>query len=161
MLPCRIGFARRWLSLEWPATHGRKSAEIHWIWSREKGERMKRTIIAVLFLIMALAATLAFMRKNSPGGAVKGTPSILFFTASPVEVARGESVTLDWETQVVDSVKLEWGPESNPRGNLQRREGLPPAGSLTLPVQEDTIFVLECETGPVQMCTQSASVRVR
>jgi hypothetical protein len=122
---------------------------------------MKRTVILALFLMLAFAGTLAFVRSRSKPDITAETPTIMFFTASPQDIQRGGTVTLDWETQKVPTVALEWGPAGSPRDNLQKREGLPPTGTMTFEPQEDTIYVLECETTPVQMCTESASVRVR
>jgi hypothetical protein len=122
---------------------------------------MKRTLIVVLFLMLAFGGTLAYMRSRPRPGGTGGTPTILFFAATPQEIIRGETVTLDWETQNVPTVAVKWGPSYNPDGNLQTRAGLPPVGSLTFQPQRDTIYVLECETTPPQMCMESASVHVR
>lgn len=120
---------------------------------------MKRTLL-LLFLFFALAGTLALMRN--PTTQVSAViPAIVSFTAAPQAIGPGESVTLNWETRGVDSVTIQWGPENNPRDNMQKRVGLPPSGTMTFQPQEDTIYVLECETVPVQGCIQSASVRVR
>lgn len=122
---------------------------------------MRRTLIVVLFLMLAFGGTLAFMRSRPRPGVTAETPAILFFTATPQEIIRGETVTLDWETQSVPTVAVKWGTSDNPGGNLETREGLPPVGSLTFQPQQDTIYVLECETTPLRMCIESASVRVR
>jgi hypothetical protein len=122
---------------------------------------MKRAVVLALLLLLVLAASLAFMRNHSSPRVPAGLPAIVSFTANPQQIGRGESVTLDWETQGVDTVAVEWGPADSPRGRMERREGLPPMGTQTFQPQEDTIYVLECETGPVPACTESTSVRVR
>jgi hypothetical protein len=57
---------------------------------------------------------------------------------------------------------MEWGPQNHPRGNVQRRSGLPPAGTMTDQPEEDTVYVLNCETASGQTCmSASATVRVK
>ena len=118
---------------------------------------MKRILLLVMFLLLALAATLAVVRNR----AAAVSPAILSFTATPQEIRRGESVQLDWSTEGVPTLALAWGPENGLRNNMQKREGLAPSGTMTFQPQEDTIYVLECETRPVLGCSASASVRVR
>jgi len=120
---------------------------------------MKRTLILVVLLLLALAVTLAVVHSRAARAAA--SPSIISFTATSREIRRGESVSLNWETEGVATVALEWGPENNPRYNMEKREGLPPSGTMTFQPQEDTIYVLECETTPAPLCTESATVRVR
>jgi hypothetical protein len=116
---------------------------------------MKRTVLLVVILLLVLAGTMAVMR-------VLADPvAIISFTATPRVVMRGESVTLDWQTRGVPTVAIEWGPELNPGFNMQKKRGLPPSGMETFEPQEDTIYVLECETVPADACSQSVSVRVR
>jgi len=122
---------------------------------------MKRTVVLVLFLLLAFAGTLAYVQSRPKPWLTTETPTIMFFMASPQEIPRGGTVTLDWQTRHVPAVALEWGPVGSERGSLQKREGLPATGTMTFQPQEDTIYVLECETTPAQMCTESASVRMR
>jgi len=45
---------------------------------------------------------------------------------------------------------------------MERRTGLPPVGTLKVQPTEDTVYVIECEGGSGQTCTQaSATVRVK
>lgn len=89
-------------------------------------------------------------------------PEIVSFTATPKVISPGQTVTVAWETHGVTSVTVAWAPESNPRGHMQRRAGLPPSGATTFQPQEPTAFVLECDPSPGQMCTAaSATVRMR
>jgi hypothetical protein len=125
------------------------------------GGGRKRTFIVALFLLLAFAGSLAYVQSRPKPWLTAETPTIMFFMASPQEISRGETVTLDWQTRQVPTLALEWGPAGKPRENMQKREGLPPTGTMTFQPQEDTIYVLECETTPAQMCTESASVRVR
>lgn len=120
---------------------------------------MKRILLVVLLLLFALAGTLAVVRSRAARPA--STPAVVSFTAIPQVIRRGESVTLNWETEGVPSVALEWGPELRPLDNKQKEEGLPSSGTMTFQPEEDTIYVLECEPEQAQMCTASASVRVR
>jgi len=91
-----------------------------------------------------------------------GTSGIVSFTATPKVIALGESSTLAWTTRGVDSVTMEWGPAANSRNEMERRTGLPPVGTLTVQPTEDTVYVIECEGGSGQTCTQaSATVRVK
>ena len=122
---------------------------------------MKRTLILLIFLLLALAGTLAVVRNREPQILPEVAPAIVSFTATPQVIAPGESITLDWETKGVSTVALEWGPANSPRGNLQKESILPPSGTRIFEPQEDTIYVLECETAPVPACTASATVRVR
>ena len=91
-----------------------------------------------------------------------GPAGILSFTATPRIINAGESSTLEWMTRGVDSIAMEWGPAARPRDAMERRTGLPPVGKLTVRPQEDTVYVIECEGGSGQVCTQaSATVRVK
>jgi hypothetical protein len=123
---------------------------------------MKRKLLLVLFLFLALTATLGVMvRRPASTGAVI-SPEIVSFTATPREINRGQSATLVWATRGADSVAMEWGPGLHPRGNMQRRTGLPPSGTMNVQPEEDTVYVLECNTDAEEACTlASVTVRVK
>ncbi len=55
---------------------------------------------------------------------------------------------------------MEWCPESDPRGQIHRMDGLPPKGTMTVEPKESTIYILECETKEWMCATASATVRV-
>jgi hypothetical protein len=122
---------------------------------------MKRRLVVALFVVLALAGTLAVIRNRGTLFGAALNPRIVSLTATPQVVGRGESVKLDWETEGVGTVVLEWGAELRPNDNKQRLENLPPTGTMTFQPQEDTIYVLECESATAQICTSSATVRVR
>jgi hypothetical protein len=45
---------------------------------------------------------------------------------------------------------------------MQWRAGLPPSGTMIVQPEENTVYVLECETASGQMCmTASATVRLK
>jgi hypothetical protein len=98
-------------------------------------------------------------------GAVTGTvigPETVSITATPRVIQAGDSVTVSWETHGVESVAMEWGPEYHRLGSMQMRTGLPPSGKMTDKPQEDSVYVLECETASGQVCASaSATVRVK
>ena len=123
---------------------------------------MKRTLLLLLLLLFGLAVTLGLIRSRAARIGSSVFREIVAFTATPRVISPGESATLAWETRGVVSVAMAWGPESNPRGNMQRRTGLPPLGTMTVQPKEDTVYVLECETDAGQVCmSASASVRVK
>jgi len=123
---------------------------------------MKRILVLALFLLPALAITLGVMRGRETWGGPVSSPEIVSFTVTPKVIDHGQSVTVAWKTRRAASVILEWAPERNPRDNMQRREGLPPSGSLTFEPIEDTVYVLACETTTGDMCmAASAAARVR
>ncbi len=69
---------------------------------------------------------------------------------------------LAWKTVGFASVAIEWGPDYRPRGAMQKRNGLPPSGMMIVRPEENTTYVLECETASDDMCMAvSASVRVK
>jgi len=126
---------------------------------------MKR-ILLVLALLIVLALTTGLMRSHGVFSTSSiqphGTPEIALFTASPNRIAPGQEVTVSWMVRGVETVSIEWGPERNPRANLQKRTGLPAAGSLTVHPEESTVFILECQTPGLVVCmAASAGVRVR
>jgi hypothetical protein len=121
---------------------------------------MKRTFLLLLFLLPALAVTPGVVRNRAEPIGPPISRGIVSFTATPRTVKQGESVTLQWETRGATSVAIEWGPEHNPRGLNGKRTGLPPSGTMTLQPEEDTVYVLECDTPEGQTC-MSASTRVR
>lgn len=87
---------------------------------------------------------------------------IVSFTATPRSINAGESSRLEWMTRGVDSIAMEWGPAARPRDDMERRIGLPPVGTLIVRPEEDTVYVIECEGGSGQVCTEaSATVRVK
>jgi hypothetical protein len=120
---------------------------------------MKRTFSILSFLLLVLAVTPGVMRSRAETIGPPISHGIVSFTATPRTVKPGESVTLQWETRGATSVAIEWGPERNPRGPTQKRMGLPPSGAMTLQPEEDTVYVLECDTPEGQTC-MSASTRV-
>jgi hypothetical protein len=123
---------------------------------------MKRTLLWLLVLLFGLAVTLGLIRSRAAriGSAV--FPEIVAFTATPRVISPGESATLAWETRGVVTVAMSWGPENNPRGNMQRRTGLPPVGMMIVRPGEDTVYVLECETDAGEVCMSAgATVRVK
>jgi len=90
------------------------------------------------------------------------SPEIVTFTSNPPVIAKGQSATLTWNTRATASVAMEWGPEDHERGTLQKRVGLPASGSLVVQPQENTIYILECETLFGDMCMEaSTTVRVK
>ena len=121
---------------------------------------MKRTLLLLLLLFFGLAVTLGVIRSREAriGSAV--FPEIIAFTATPKLISLGESATLAWETRGVVTMGIAWCPENNPRGNMQRRTGLPPVGTMIVQPEEDTVYVLECETEGGQVCV-SASTTVK
>lgn len=121
---------------------------------------MKRTTILLLFLLFALAVSLGVMRSGASPTGLGISPEIVTFTATPQVISRGQSATLTWNTRATASVSMESGPEDRDRGSMQKRVGLPSSGSLTAQPEENTIYVLECETLFGDMC-MSASTTVR
>src|ERR1700722_17665460 len=119
---------------------------------------MKRTFSILLFLLPVSVTPGAIRSRAEPVGPAISR-GIVSFTATPRMVKPGESVTLQWETRGATSVAIEWGPEHNTRGSMQKRTGLPPSGTMTLQPEEDTVYVLECDTPEGQTC-MSASTRV-
>ena len=112
---------------------------------------MKRTLELLLLLLFAVAVTAKVIG-----------PEIVSFQATPRVIRPGETVTISWETLGVESVAMEWGPEYHRPGSMQMRTGLPPTGTMTDKPTEDTVYVLECEASPGQMCNSaSATVRVK
>jgi hypothetical protein len=123
---------------------------------------MKRTLWLLVFLLLALAATLGVMRRRMTPVAGPISPGIVSFTATPRVISRGESATLAWTTRGLPSVAMEWGPEHGARGRMERRTGLPPNGAMTVQPGENTVYVLKCETESGQVCIEaSATVRVK
>jgi hypothetical protein len=120
---------------------------------------MKRTLSILLFLLLAIAATPGAIRSRTESIGPPISHGIVSFTATPRIVKPGESITLQWETRGATSVAIEWGPEHNPRGLNAKRTGLPPSGTMSLQPEEDTVYVLECDTPEGQTC-MSASTRV-
>jgi hypothetical protein len=88
------------------------------------------------------------------------SPEIVGFTASPQAITRGQSATLTWNTRATASVTMEWGPENRDRGSMQKKVGLPSSGTMVVQPEENTIYILECETRFGDMC-MSASTTVR
>jgi hypothetical protein len=123
---------------------------------------MKRTLLWLLFLLLALATALGVMRSRAARIDPAISPEITSFTATPTVISPGESVTLAWKTRGALSVAMEWGPEYHVRRAMQKRTGLPPAGTMTVQPKENTVYVLECEVASGQMCMlASATVRMR
>lgn len=123
---------------------------------------MKRILLLVLSLLFVLVATLGIMRTGIASIGPANTPEIVYFTATPRVISRGESVTLAWKTSGLASVAMEWKPEYHLRGAMQKLNGLPPSGTMIVQPREDTIYVLECESASGDMCiSASASVRVK
>ncbi len=121
---------------------------------------MKRILLLALLLLFVLVATLGVMRTRVASSGAPNPPEIVSFTATPRIVSRGESVTLAWKTSGLASVAMEWGPDYHPRGTMQKRNGLPPSGTMIVQPKENSTYVLECETASGDMC-MSASVSVR
>jgi hypothetical protein len=121
---------------------------------------MKRTTILLLLLLVALAASLGVMRSGAAPTGLGISPEIVTFTATPQTIARGQSATLTWNTRSTASVTIESGPESRERGSMEKHAGLPSAGTLIVHPEENTVYVLECETVFGDMC-MSASTTVR
>ncbi|MGD1068741.1 MAG: hypothetical protein ABSB15_01260 [Bryobacteraceae bacterium] len=123
---------------------------------------MKRILLVVLFLLLALGITLGIMRSRAASIEPASPSGIVSFTATPRVVNAGEASTLAWVTRGADSVTMEWGPAAKPRDAMERRTGLPPVGTLTVRPEEDTVYVIECQGGSGQACTAaSATVRVK
>jgi hypothetical protein len=123
---------------------------------------MRRILLSVMFLVLALALSVGVTRSRAARIEPVSPAGIVSFTATPRVIRPGESSTLEWMTQGVDSVAMEWGPAERPRDAMERRTGLPPVGTLTVRPEEDTVYVIECEGGSGQVCTEaSATVRVR
>jgi hypothetical protein len=123
---------------------------------------MKRIFGLLLLLFLALAVTLGVMRIR--GAAVKSgsLPEIVSFTVTPRVISRGEFAIVAWDIRGVPTVTIESGPESHPRGSMRRQSGLPAVGKMTVRPEEDTVYVLECETEYGQTCVSaSATVRVK
>ena len=120
---------------------------------------MKRTLLLLVFLLLALAVTLGVMRSrpNPIGSAI--SPEIVSFTATPRTITRGQSAKLEWVTRGATSVAMEWAPELRPRGNMRRQTGLPPSGTMTVAPVENTVYILECNPEYDEVCTL-ASVTV-
>jgi hypothetical protein len=122
---------------------------------------MKRILLLVLFLLLVLALTLGVVRSRAARIEPPGPAGIVSFTATPRSINAGESSTLEWMTRGVDSIAMEWGPAARPRDAMERRIGLPPVGTLVVRPEEDTVYLIECEGGSGQVCTEaSATVRV-
>jgi hypothetical protein len=84
---------------------------------------MKRTLLWLLFLLLALAVTLGLVRSRAARIGSVISPEIVSFTAIPKVISHGQSATLAWETRGVTSVAMERGPEHHPRGALQKSAG--------------------------------------
>jgi hypothetical protein len=121
---------------------------------------MKRTTILLLLLLLTLAVSLGVMRIGAAPTGLGISPEIVGFTASPQAITRGQSATLTWNTRATASVTMEWGPENRDRGSMQKKVGLPSSGTMVVQPEENTIYILECETRFGDMC-MSASTTVR
>jgi hypothetical protein len=77
---------------------------------------MKRTLLWLLFLLLALAVTLGLVRSRAARIGSVISPEIVSFTAIPKVISHGQSATLAWETRGVTS-------EHHPRGALQKSAG--------------------------------------
>jgi hypothetical protein len=123
---------------------------------------MKRTTLLLLLLLLGVAVTLGVMRSGARPEGLGISPEIVTFTANPQVITKGQSATLTWNTRSTASVSMEWGPEDRDRGALQKRVGLPSAGTLVVQPQENTVYILECETLFGDMCMEaSTTVRVK
>jgi hypothetical protein len=121
---------------------------------------MKRILFLLVFLLLAFAVTLGVVRGRAAWIGSVIPRDIVTFTATPRTIKMGDSATLLWEVSGATSVAMEWGPARHFRGSMQRRTGLPASGTMTVQPEEDTIYVLECESDFGQTC-MSASVTVR
>ncbi len=111
---------------------------------------MKRSLLWLFLLLMAGAATVGVMRINGERTERKGRPGIVSFTAEPKAVLPGQPVKLAWETQGASGVTLEWTNADH--AGAVTRQGLPPSGNLTTHQDENTKYVLNCETVSGQSC---------
>jgi hypothetical protein len=118
---------------------------------------MKRTILLLLFLLLALGATLGVVHIRAARIEPGMLPKIVSFTATPRVVRPGDTVTVAWETRGTRSMAIEWGPTLHQREGMTRRSGLRPSGTMTDRPQETTIYVLECEDAFREVCTSAST----
>ncbi|HVV45253.1 MAG TPA: hypothetical protein VHC72_08595 [Bryobacteraceae bacterium] len=123
---------------------------------------MKRDFLWILFLVLVFASAPGVMRLGALWKPPADSPQIVSFTATPRVIRAGESATLSWEVQGVDSVTIAWRPDDYSREPMEQRRGLPPSGMMIVQPRTSTFYILKCDSRSGDVCmAASTSVRVK
>jgi hypothetical protein len=122
---------------------------------------MKRSLLTLLCLFVALIAGVSIMRSRAVPQAIGTEPAIISFHATPPEVQAGEPVTLAWNARGADSLTLSRSTSQRSQADEPERTRLPGSGKIVVHPNEDTVYRLTCETADGPMCTTEVTVHAK
>jgi hypothetical protein len=122
---------------------------------------MKRPLLLLPFLFIALIAGISIMRSRAVPHGIGTQPEILSFSATPRVVKPGEPVTLAWNVRGADSLTLSRSTSDRREANEPERTNLPGSGKMVVRPQQDTVYKLTCETADGPMCATAVGVRAK
>jgi hypothetical protein len=122
---------------------------------------MKRSLLLLLLLFIALIAGLSIMRSRAVPRGIGTEPSIVSFTATPLDAHAGEPVVLAWNARGADSLTLSRSTSERDEADEPERTRLPGSGKIVVHPNEDTVYRLTCETADGPMCTTTVTVHAK
>ncbi len=119
---------------------------------------MKRSLLVLLLLFVALVVAVSVWRSRITPIGIGTQPEIVSFRATPDVAKPGEPVILAWNVRGTPSVTVERARKDRPDATEPEQTHLPGKGQLTVHPQSDTIYTLTCDTADGPMCTTSVTV---